>query len=215
MKTISNINELNKILRNMLIEQSQLTPSMVLSSLSLHGTDLDKHLQQICSLTTLCGEHNNSNYNSIERQDALMLFELESNTMLNDISITTEDDKLIYYRALVLKVILYGDGSNDIASNTIARLRSEAVREKLYGNGVYLESVSRPNVLNDFKNDTMWLRVDFDINLGCKLVIEQIDTPNTWLSLSELKINKYIPEPLLCSENLVCSTNTIIRKKII
>lgn len=216
MKSLVTTNELNKILRNQLIQQSELAPEMVLNSLSLYGADLDKHLQQICSSATFCGEHNNSNYGAITYYDALCLFELQSANNSDTVSYTDSiTEKIIYYRAFVLKVILYGDNSDMIATKIVSRFRSERVRNLLYDDGVYLEEIDSPLSLNEFKNNSMWLRTDFNISIACKIEIPQLAVDDRITKLSELNVILPFRSALFCSQNTLCGEQTILKMNII
>lgn len=204
MKTTNNLDEAVKILRNELITQSELPSEKVLNALALTGTELDELL-------------NDSIYNSITPYQTTMLFSLNSynstsdvsmesgdkynskyltcsptticslNTILNDFIINND---ITYYKIFQLKLILYGIYSTDIALKLIARLRSALVRADLYNSGVYIESVSEPFILNEFKNDIMWLRTDVNINFGIKLAINQINEISLFNNINSLNIIK-------------------------
>ena len=59
----------------------------------------------------------------------------------------------------------------------IARLRTQAVRQALYEEGVYIEEVKNDSSVNEFKNDVMWHRHDTEILISCKMSIKQV-TPD-------------------------------------
>lgn len=183
MNTFESIKELNKYLRNMLVTQSEINSDKVLNALSIYGTELDKLLSE-------------SIYTSIDQLDSVILFELinrdsNSNVSFNEYeqtSLGTIDNNVTYYKCYTLKLIIYGDSSSDVANKIVARFRTEKVKEDLYENGIYLERVTDPISLNEFKNNTMWLRNDIDIDIGVKLKISQISTDSDFQSFSDLKI---------------------------
>lgn len=162
MKSISGIKEINKIIRNALIKQSGLSSNNVLNALSLHGEDLDKKLSK-------------QYYGSYETNESVLLFELNSRQSTSNTSFTDDDDKIVYYRSFTVSVTLYGDDSSDIASNIVARLRTADSKLALYSDGIYLEAVSEPTTLNEYKNETMWIRNDIELSLSCYLSIEQVE----------------------------------------
>lgn len=179
MKSFDNVSDLEKILRQALITQSTLAPERVLNSLSMYGTELDKLLSEnICE--------------SIDQNDTTMLFELTSREATSDVSMTeTQDNDLnliTYYKAFRLKVIMYGNSSSDIALQLAARFRTEEVRNDLYEQGIYLEKITDPFIINEYKNETMWLRNDVDIDIGVKFSFTPITTDASFANISELNI---------------------------
>lgn len=179
MIAFQNVKELEKILRENLIIQSELKPERVRNSLSIYGTQLDKLLSEEI-------------YGSIEQSDCLLLFELNSRESTSDVSMTetedNDDNSITYYKAFRLRVILYGDDSSDIALKLVARFRTEEVRSHLYEQGVYLEKISDPFKLNEFKNETMWIRNDIEIDIGCKFKIQPINLDSNFIDITELNI---------------------------
>lgn len=176
MNVFGNINELNKYLRNMLITQSEVDPNKILNALSMYGAELDKFLED-------------SIYISVDQLDSVILFELinrdsDSNVSFNEYG----DDKVTYYKCYTLRLIIYGNSSSDVANKIVARFRTEKVKEDLYENGIYLEEVTDPISLNEFKNNTMWLRNDVNLDIGVKLKISQVSTDSDFQSFSDLKI---------------------------
>lgn len=198
----NNIEELNKVLRQMLITQSELSPERVLNALSVYGTELDKLLED-------------NIYESIDRFNATLLFELSSRDATSDMSMEEDttvvdaltcsrynlcnglevsddlkvtDSSLTSYKAFKLNVIIYGIDSTTIAQKLFARFNSEFCRTLLYQQGIYLESVSQPAILNEFKNNTMWLRNDMTINIAVKQNISQITSDDDYEQLSAVTI---------------------------
>ena len=202
MKTIQNLDEVIVAIRQMLIQQSELSPDRVLNALSLEGTELDKLLEEQI-------------YDSISQNDTTLLFQLNtlpsesdvsmeegdkytardqvcsmttltgSNTIVGDFVI---DYSITYYKIYRLSVIMYGILSSDLAAKLVARLRSSNVRTNLYSSGIYVEEVSNPTVINEFKNNTVWLRNDIGIDLGVKYSVSQISLPETFKTVNTLNI---------------------------
>ena len=166
--TFENIDELNSVLRKVLIEQSELPADRVLNSLSEYGTDLDILLED-------------NSYDSINFDTPTMLFELSLRPSSSDISenssqITQEkltvsdyiyvdglvvsddgpiiNDTIDFYKSYKLHVIIYGNNGYNIANKTIGRLRSEFVRNEVQEKGIYLESVENLNSLKESKFST-------------------------------------------------------------
>lgn len=201
MKLFENVEDINKYLRELLIQQSELSPKFVLNALSTYGTDLDKIYQEEI-------------YNSIEPNDSVILFQLISRDSLSDMS--QEEDKFLIeplrasnliksgryfvsdnylkdeditnYKCYRLKIIIYGDNSNNLAIKLAARMRTQKVRTTLYDKGIYLEKVEDPIIVNEFKNETMWIRNDLNIDVGINQKIKQIETDEDYDFIGGFKI---------------------------
>ena len=165
-------NEINKLIRAQLIKQSGLDKSRVINALSIYGETLDKLLED-------------SVYNSYERSDVVCLFELQSNDQQVSFD---ENNTAVYLRSYEVRVILYGNASDDVATLTVARLRTEKVRQDLYEAGLRLRAVSEPIIVNEFKNGVMWLRTDFSILLDCEFSVKLTEQPIIFDDISDIKI---------------------------
>ena len=173
-KAISNIDELNRIVRYQLILQSELDGSKVLNSISSYGQNLDKLLQA-------------AEYTSVVPSDNILLFELT--TRLSDTEVSyMMNDKIQYDRAYLIKVIIYGDNSSDIMNKLVGRFRTEKVRYSLQQEGVYLESIDPSGPINEFKNDRMWIRNDCDINIYCRNEIDELNPSDDFESFDGLTV---------------------------
>lgn len=177
MITLSNIDDLEKVIRTQLIAQSELNPKFVRNSLSLHGEALEKVL-------------NDQIYASIDNKDALMLFELRTRDNESDMS-EDENGNISYYKSFEIYVMIYGDGSTDIANKTIARFRTQQVRLGLRECGVYLESVTNAQRLNEYKNETMWIRNDFAIEITCQLTVNKLVDDDPFTTLNDVTVETF------------------------
>lgn len=204
MKTTTNINDVIVKIRNVLISQSQLPSDRVLNSLSLRGTELDELLSE-----------NEEIYNGISILNTTLLFELRSIQSNSNISMeegdiytasdlvcsnsticntnticgdTVIDRSITYYKIYELYIIIYGENGLDTAIKLASRMRSQEVRSDLYMDGIYIEKVSDPNMINEFKNDTMWLRNDISINLGLKFAIAPASLPSEYKNINSINI---------------------------
>ena len=157
----TNIDELNKIVRNTLIEQSQLEPIKIVNGVSIHGQDLIKRI-------------NDYVYKSYEPQDALIVFDLQSRDSSNSFSQTKDNNTISYYMSYAIHLMIYGNSSPTMSNLIASRLRTEYVRDSLQYQGVYLESVSNPTIGNDFINNSMHIRCDMFINISCQMEISQV-----------------------------------------
>lgn len=176
MNTIANIDELNKLIRNQLIIQAELPSNRVRNALTTYGAMLDKLLTK-------------QEFDSVCPCEELMLFELKTRENDADVSMTeNEDASISYYKSYSVYIILYGNNSATIMNKLIARLRTQAVRQALYEEGVYIEEVKNDLSINEFKNDVMWHRHDTEILISCKMSIKQVTPDNAFEKLNPVNI---------------------------
>lgn len=161
-KNIENFNNLISTFRMMLIKQSELESNRVLNANSVRGQDLSK-------LT------NNNIYTSYKTDDLVMLFEFFENSNDSNVSFTL-DDTINQYTSYKVKLIIYGNTSGILANKLKSRLLSSKVQNDLYEFGIYIESISDLETVNEFINNTYWNRCDINININCRYEYSQIDT---------------------------------------
>ena len=171
---LKNVNDIEVIIRNMLITQSELNEQFVRNSLSLYGTGLNEEVAEDI-------------FDSITDNNCLVLFELNVKNGNFDISETIKDVIKIY-KTYNVHIIIYGNNSNTLANILAARIRSEKVRMTLEEQGVYLEFVDEVQSVHEFKNDVLWLRTDFDMQIACEMSIKQVGENDTFDSISKLTL---------------------------
>lgn len=157
---ISETKEIEKIIRQQLIAQSELSSDRVLNGLNDFGEDLDKEVE-------------NDIFDAIDAENNTMLFELQLRRSSSDISFTENDDTSKYV-SFAVHCVIYGDDSNDIGIKTCARFETENIRLELIDKGVYIEDISEMTSINEFKNGVLWKRVDFFINISCRFDIKSL-----------------------------------------
>ena len=160
----SDIQELNKIVRNQIIEQSELEPNQVMNGVSIHGQDL---------LTAI----NKYAYRSYDLKDSFIVFKLNSRESSSDMSQTKENGQIKYIASYAIQLSIYGLSAQTLANKIVARFRTEYARLQLQEQGVYLENISRPTTSNDFINDTLMIRCEVYINISVEMTIEQVSQP--------------------------------------
>lgn len=231
MKTVENLDEVVEILRNTLIEQSQLAPERVLNALSLTSTELDKLLDPEEPIIPDEPAEDEDDipiippdepqptqgeiWDSIEQKDATMLFELlpinstssvsmeegdyynskdlvcspiticSPDTIVGDVNI---DESITYYKVYRLKLTIYGSDSSTIATKVASRMRSAKVRATLYQSGIYIEQVTEPEIINEFKNNLIWLRNDIQVDIGVKYSVSQVAVDKQYETVNTIKI---------------------------
>ena len=102
----------------------------------------------------------------------------------------TINRSITYYKMFSLHLMMYGEDSPITSIKLISRLRSENVRSNLYDSGIYIESITDPQSLNEFKNNMMWLRKDVFINLGVKFSIVPVSQTIEFENIKNLQIEE-------------------------
>lgn len=175
MTNMTSVKELNKIIRNHLIEQSELNQKNVLNAISNYGETLDKLIE-------------NQVFGSYQKTDVVLLFQLNSRDNDADISFTDSDDKIVYYKSYEIYITMYGDNSPNVGNKISARFRTQNVKNSLLDSGIYLEYISNPTIINEFKNKSLWIRTDLSIGIRCKFSITQINSGDNFSVINDIKI---------------------------
>lgn len=174
---INNINEIEAIIRNELITQSELDSKFVKNSLSLYGSQLNN-------------TNDNSIFTTLEPDQSLILFELYAIDSDFNMTETDDDDKIHVYSHYRIHIIIYGDNCRNLSNILISRFQTEFVRQKLFDEGLCLDSISYPQGIQEYINNVMWLRSDFDINISFEMKINQITKFEDFENLSQIQIIK-------------------------
>ena len=154
---LSSVDEINKIMRNEIIAQSNLDGKKVVNGYTLHGQDLVEQVNKYC-------------YKSFKPDDAYIVFELRPRD-----SYATEtdyNDELTIYSPYEFHLYVYGNSSTNLVNKLVARLLTDKCRLHLQNQGVYLENITDIDNGTDFVNDTLYLRTDCNINIYCQMKIE-------------------------------------------
>lgn len=163
--------ELPSIVRKQLIQQTQLDPQFVRNAASIYGAGNDK-------------TDDDKIFTSITKCEAVLFFLIVKRDDNNCVT-QSENDDIIMSQSYDVKVMIYGDKSSTIASNCVARLRKDSVRQACQRSGFYISHVSNCISSYEFKSMTNWLRNDFTISICCEHSISEIiedvdfDTLNT------------------------------------
>lgn len=174
-KQLTDINIAIKVLRQMLINQSQLEHNKVLNALSVYGPD---------TLTT--GE--NCQF-SFTNEDTFILFELIEVESTNNVDMTESNETVSVYVAYEFKLIIYGTDSANVAQKLRGRFRTAKVLDELYVQGVQLYKVDRPIAMNEYINDAMYERRDMSIYFGCNLLVKQVDTYDAFAKINQIDVD--------------------------
>lgn len=175
---IENLMDLDKHIRNELIEQSGLLAKRVLNAISVRGQDLSKLIDD-------------NIYMSYNLSDCVIIFEVLIDSDSSDnVSLTEKDESITDYSAFNVKVIVYGNKSNILCHKIKSRFLSEEVRQSLWDNGIHLIEISNIESINEFINNTIWTRCDFDIKIACRLNFDKTISNKNFEELNDIDIIK-------------------------
>ena len=172
---MTDINDINSILRSKIIAQTGLNGQMVRDATTEYGAYLDRNTS-------------GSVFETITPTNTLILFELQARTTNTDMSYTNDDNSISYFRSYRMHVMVYGSDSDNTANKLAARLRTEKVRNELLASGVYMEQVSEPVRITEFKNNIVWFRNDLNIDVACEVTITQVSTDADYASFDKINI---------------------------
>lgn len=174
---ITNPLEIEKIIRNEIIKQSGLDSSNVLNGISIRGQDLIKSI-------------GDNIFVSYDAKDSVIIFEVVFNpSSSNNVSMTEEDESITVYASYNVNIIIYGNQSNYIANLLKSRLLTSQSRNNLQYQGIYLADISNIEPMNEFINDSLWVRNNLTLNISCRFNYSQVETEN---EISQLDLNKFI-----------------------
>lgn len=174
---MTDINTINSILRSQIIAQTGVNGQFVRDATTEYGAYLDKNVS-------------GSVFETIAPTNTLILFELQTRTTNTDMSYTNDDNSVSYFRSYRMHVMIYGNNSDNVANVLAARLRTEKVRNEILASGVYMEHVGDPVRITEFKNNIVWLRNDFNIDVSCEVLITQTSIDPDYASFDKINIIK-------------------------
>lgn len=179
MTQISNLHDIETIVGNMLVKQSQLDKSRIVNAITPRGVDLSKFVTEKVKL-------------SYDLNDVVIIFELLA-TEIEDINFTEigdgdKDSNIRENSAFEVKLTIYGNEALGMAKILKARIESEKVRTDLLDKGLYLIDVQQIESINEYLNETMWPRADFSFRIACEMSIAQVDDMTEIANVDKLDI---------------------------
>lgn len=167
--------ELTTIIRKYLISQSELNGQLVRDAATQYGAYLDVN------------DHNDV-FVSLAPTQTILFFELKTRDSEANMTETNDDlnETITSINSYQLHIITYGDNSNDVCNKLVARLRTERIRNLLLSEGVYLCRISDITRVNEFKNNVVWQRNDFDIDLSCEFTFTQVAVDSAYAELNTI-----------------------------
>ena len=157
--SISSIEDAERVIRSALIDAGGLSDEYVINALSAYGADLatvfDDYQSSIAHPSASPEE---------ERDEAIVIFETRCNTDSKDNCIDCD----VIHQAYTMHVTIYGDRSDSLARKIKAYLLDIDSKLHMQIHGVHISSVSNIESKNEFKNEVMWQRRDFDIGFSVR-----------------------------------------------
>lgn len=166
MTQITNLHDIEKIVGNMLVKQSQLDRSRIANAITPRGVDLSKFVTENVKL-------------SYDLHDVVIIFEVIA-TDVEGINFTeaetdNENSNIRENAAFQVRLTIYGNEALGMSKILKARIESEKVRMDLLDKGLYVIDVQQIESINEYLNETMWPRADFSFRIACEMSIAQVD----------------------------------------
>ena len=172
---MTDINTIAPILRSFIIEQTGVNAQFVRDATTEYGAYLDQHVSH-------------GVFETITPSNTMILFELKTRESSSNMSYTNKDNSISYFNSYRLHIIIYGNDSGNVANKLVARFRTEKVRNAILASGIYMESISEPFRITEFKNSIVWQRNDIDVDISCEISITQISTDPDYTSFDKINI---------------------------
>lgn len=169
----TNVNNIPKIIRELLIQQSGLGEKYVRNALSMYGSYMDHSF-------------NETIWTSITPDQSLIFFEISDRDNDSDMSEKQSDGYFHIFSSYQVHVIIYGDNAENLCNTLLARIRGEVCRDWLLSQDVYLEKISNATSVNDYKNGVLWERNDFDLDISAEIKIAPVMNDYTFSSYSDI-----------------------------
>ena len=137
--------------RSKIIDIVRICPDRVFNSLSVHGADLFKVI-------------NESTFTSFSLNDCFMVFRLEEDSekyyILNE-----EDDSKSSIFSFNFKLHIYGNPSHEASQKLLMGFKKENILQDLYDKGIHILGLTPPKFTYEPINNVIWPRCDVDIKL--------------------------------------------------
>lgn len=146
-------------LRKAIIEQSDLISDRVLNALSVRGTDLSDIINGVVE-------------DNLNIDNSFILFELLYDDGNDYVVVKNDDNSMASINYFNLNLHIYGNDSYMTAQKLMSRFRTIDCAEKLYNSGIHFLGITNPTTINEFINDTMWIRQDLTIKIEVAFKID-------------------------------------------
>ena len=176
--SITDTLEIEKIIGEVLENQSDLPSERILNAISVRGQNLSKLIE-------------NDVYVSYNLSDLVIIFEVIFNpTSTDNVSMEEEDESITVYSAFYVKILIYGNKSANVANKLKGRLLSRKVRDDLHEKSIHIERVSNPEPMIEMLNETFWVRNDLTMEIACRQSFNQKEPEYQITDISGLKIKE-------------------------
>lgn len=161
--SLKSFSDIDKVIANILVKQSELDNSHILNGLSIRGPELVKYIEDSIEMSPDLSDTFLIFINSIDDNAVNFTEEVENSTTIRSTNTCS------------CHIYLYGSSSINVALKLKARLESEYVRLNMYENGVELRKVESPQATTELINNTMWSRADLEFSYYAEFIISPVD----------------------------------------
>ena len=162
-KALESLDDAIVILRSEILSITGFESQFVINALSDYGADLAKVLHDAQESINAQESIKQSSLNPTSPiDDTLILFEPMNDMDSNNNMLLQEDA----YAAYKLHITIYGDHAEELSIRLKSMLLQIDEKVKLNMSGVQIAKISNIESMNEFKNEVMWQRRDFDIHFA-------------------------------------------------
>lgn len=179
MIAITDINNLVRDLRAVIMQQAELDGKYVLNAIQLKGPIM--HANE--------GTQGQMLFKSFSQDDTVIIFELMEGDD-EEMSDPDEDYKEFVYMPYRMHIMMYGNTSATKAKILKTRLLTEEVRLALMTKGINLIDCTKIESSPEIINDCIWQRKDFYINFSSYMLVSRVTSIQDYLISSDIKVEK-------------------------
>lgn len=137
--------------RTKIIDILKICPDRVFNSLSVHGADLFKVI-------------NETEFTSFSLNDCFIVFRLEEDSE-NYYIMNEEDGSKSSIFSFSFKLHIYGNPSHEASQRLLMGFKNETILQSLYDSGIHILGLTPPKFAYEPINNVIWPRCDVDIRL--------------------------------------------------
>jgi len=169
--------EIIKVMRKALNEQSGVPLDKILNTLGVRGAELAKMISETEEM-------------GIDNNDVFIMFNIEEDMNAKHTVLEEDERHMTSIAPFKFKLYIYGNGGYVVSQNILARFKSPEVAYDVRDRGVHIKDISYPISVNEYLNDTLWIRHDMEFSIEVKFTINKL----TKLAYFEIPPIVYIKE---------------------
>ena len=171
MTKLTSISQINVILGNAIVAQTQLDKKYVLNGKSLYGVNREKIDDYIAT--------------TFKDDDSYVVFLLEPDESSDDMTEETVENKIDVYDSYLFTIMCYGTRYNELALQLKSRLLTEECQLSIQNQGIHIQSIDLSRGISEFINDTLVNRRDVMLHISCQFEVSKVSNAEEMNSMNE------------------------------